>query len=221
MGWGGGRACSYIKNVRRNRLECRFGAEYRGKNPVLFTGFFPRGTGYFPRFPGFFPREKSGEFEGKIRCYHLRNRPRGHRVPNRGCAYFYQTARFTALGDRRPRDVPGLQSVRKPRAATEETSALRRRRRRLHAMAITQIHTSEESPRIMARRRGRRARRHAPRTPRVEGGANAAAPAESANTTTSLGAALNAGTRTVTREDGNSDNAIPRSGPQRLRFRLA
>ena len=70
MGWGGGRACSYIKNVRRNRLECRFGAEYRGKNPVLFTGFFPRGTGYFPRFPGFFPREKSGEFEGKIRCYH-------------------------------------------------------------------------------------------------------------------------------------------------------
>ena len=61
------------KNVRRNRLEYRFGAEYRGKNPVLFTGFFPRGTGYFPRFPGFFPRKKTGEFEGKIRCYHLPN----------------------------------------------------------------------------------------------------------------------------------------------------
>ena len=69
MGWG---TCVFLhKNVRRNRLECRFGAEYRGKNPVLFTGFFPRGTGYFPRFPGFFPREKSGEFEGKIWCYHL------------------------------------------------------------------------------------------------------------------------------------------------------
>ena len=38
---------------------------------ILFTGFFPRGTGYFPRFPGFFPREKTGEFEGKIRCYHI------------------------------------------------------------------------------------------------------------------------------------------------------
>ena len=83
-------------------------------------------------------------------------------------------------------------------------------------------HTSEESPRIMARRRGRRARRHAPRTPRAEGGANAAAPEEAANTTTSrLGAAFNAGTRTVTREDGESDNAILRSGPQRLQSRLA
>ena len=30
------------KNVRRNRLECRFGAEYRGKNPVFFTDYFYR-----------------------------------------------------------------------------------------------------------------------------------------------------------------------------------
>ena len=67
-GWG---TCVFLhKNVRRNRLECRFGAEYRGKSPVFFTGFFPRGTGYFPCFPGFFPRKKSGEFKGKIRCYH-------------------------------------------------------------------------------------------------------------------------------------------------------
>ena len=57
VGWG---TCVFLhRNVRRNRLECCFGAEYRGKNLVLFTGFSPRGTRYFPRFPGFFPREKS------------------------------------------------------------------------------------------------------------------------------------------------------------------
>ena len=28
--WRGGRACWYIKSVRRNRIECRFGAEKRG-----------------------------------------------------------------------------------------------------------------------------------------------------------------------------------------------
>ena len=49
-----------------------------------------------------------------------------------GCAYSYHTARFTAKGDRRPRDVPVLYSVRKPMAATEETSDFRRRRRRIH-----------------------------------------------------------------------------------------
>ena len=37
----------------------------------MFTGIFRESTGFFPRFPGFFPREKSGEFEGKILCYHL------------------------------------------------------------------------------------------------------------------------------------------------------
>ena len=62
-----------------NSLECRFGAEYRGKNSVFFTGFFPRGTGYFPRFPGFFPREKSSEFEGKILCNHGRPTYRARR----------------------------------------------------------------------------------------------------------------------------------------------
>ena len=36
-------------NVRRNRLECSFGAEYRGENPVFFTGFFPGDTSFFPR----------------------------------------------------------------------------------------------------------------------------------------------------------------------------
>ena len=61
-GWG---TCVFLhKNVRKNRLECRLGAEYRGENPVFFAG-------YFPRFLGFFSRKKSGEFEGKIRCYHL------------------------------------------------------------------------------------------------------------------------------------------------------
>ena len=68
--------CPGKKTVLREKFGCRcleyrFGAEYRGKNPVLFTGFFPKGTGYFPRFPGFFPRKKTGEFEGKIRCYHM------------------------------------------------------------------------------------------------------------------------------------------------------
>ena len=70
-GWG---TCVFLnKNVRRNRLECRFRAEYQGENPVFFSGFFPRGTGYFPRFPKFSPRKKSGEFKGKSRCYHLRS----------------------------------------------------------------------------------------------------------------------------------------------------
>ena len=45
-GWGpgpgGGGTCVFLhKNVRRNRLECRFGAEHRGKKPVFFAGFFP------------------------------------------------------------------------------------------------------------------------------------------------------------------------------------
>ena len=62
-GWG---TCVFLHiSVRRNRLQCRFGAEYRGENPVFFTGFFQGGTRYFPRFIGFFPREKSGEFEGE------------------------------------------------------------------------------------------------------------------------------------------------------------
>ena len=37
-GWGPGpgRGCVFLhENVRRNRLECRFGAEYRGKNQVF------------------------------------------------------------------------------------------------------------------------------------------------------------------------------------------
>ena len=73
VGWG---TCVFRhRNVRRNRLECRFGAEHQGENPVLFTRFFPRGTGYFPRFPGYFLREKSGEFEEKIRCYHASHCP--------------------------------------------------------------------------------------------------------------------------------------------------
>ena len=77
---GGGGMCVLIhKNVRRNRLECRFGAEQRGKNPVFFTGISPEGTGFSPSFPGFFSRKKSGEFEGKIRCYH--NPPLLQRTP--------------------------------------------------------------------------------------------------------------------------------------------
>ena len=72
MGRAGGGTCVFLhKYVRRNRLECRFGAEYRGESPVIFTGFFPGGTRYFPRFTGFFPRKTSGEFEGKIRFYQV------------------------------------------------------------------------------------------------------------------------------------------------------
>ena len=50
--------------IPRTGLECLFGAEYRGQNPVFFTGFSPRGSGFFPRLIAFFLREKS---EGKIR----------------------------------------------------------------------------------------------------------------------------------------------------------
>ena len=68
---GGGWTCVFLrKNVRRNRLECRFGAEYRGENPVLFTAIFREVQDISLVFPDFFLREKSGEFEGKIRCYH-------------------------------------------------------------------------------------------------------------------------------------------------------
>ena len=50
-------------------------------------------------------------------------------------------------------------------------------------------HTSEESPRIMARRRGRRARRPRPSDSEVEGGADGAAPLESSKASPShLGA---------------------------------
>ena len=42
------------KNVRRNRVECRFGAEYKGEHPVGFTLIFPRGTGFPPRDTRFF-----------------------------------------------------------------------------------------------------------------------------------------------------------------------
>ena len=52
-GWGGKGTCVFLhKNVRRNRLECRFGAVCRGKNPVFFTGFFPgAGGGRYRIFP--------------------------------------------------------------------------------------------------------------------------------------------------------------------------
>ena len=54
-GQGRGGTCVFLhKNVRRNRLECRFGAEYRGENQVFFTRFFQGVTGYFPCFTGFF-----------------------------------------------------------------------------------------------------------------------------------------------------------------------
>ena len=72
QGWGAeGRACSCVY-VRRNRLECRFGAVCWGKKLKFFIGFFPWGTvtGFSPRYTGFFPRKKSGKFEGKIRHDH-------------------------------------------------------------------------------------------------------------------------------------------------------
>ena len=65
-GWG---TCVFLhKNVRRNRLECSFGAEYRGENPLFFSGFFPRGTcptGYSPRFPEFSPGKNPANLRGK------------------------------------------------------------------------------------------------------------------------------------------------------------
>ena len=60
---GGGGTCMFIpKIIRRNRVECRSGAEYQGKNPVFFTGFFPWRYRIFPRCT-FFPRKKSGKIE--------------------------------------------------------------------------------------------------------------------------------------------------------------
>ena len=55
---GGGKGtCLFLhkKKVRRNRLECRFGAVCRVKKQVFFTCFFPGGTDFFPRYTGFFP----------------------------------------------------------------------------------------------------------------------------------------------------------------------
>ena len=54
------------KNVRRNRVQCSFGAEYREKNPVFFTGFFPGGAGF-------------SHFEGNIRGENLAKSRRNHR----------------------------------------------------------------------------------------------------------------------------------------------
>ena len=107
--------------------------------------------------------------------------------------------------------VAGHQSI-KPHGVVE-VGPLWRLRRSTHIGGIAQI---------MARRRGRRARRLAPPPdPQVDGGADAAAQAESSKATTSrLGAIPIAGSRTVTLEDGNSDNASTRSGSQRLRSRL-
>ena len=71
QGWGLGpgrarRTCMFLhKNKRRNRLECRFGAVCREKNPVFFTGFFSGGTGFSPRCTGLF------KIDGKIRYYVL------------------------------------------------------------------------------------------------------------------------------------------------------
>ena len=63
-GPGGVGTCVFLhKNVRRKSLDCCFGAEYRGENPKIFTGFSPRGTGYFPCFTGFFSKKKSGQFD--------------------------------------------------------------------------------------------------------------------------------------------------------------
>ena len=56
-------------------LEYRFGAEYRGKIRYYLPDFseipdFSERYQIFPSFSGFFPRKKTGEFEGKSRCYH-------------------------------------------------------------------------------------------------------------------------------------------------------
>ena len=39
--------------------------EYRGENPVFFTGFFPGSTGYIPRLTNFFPRKNPANSRGK------------------------------------------------------------------------------------------------------------------------------------------------------------
>ena len=59
-GGGGGTFVFLYKNVHRNRLECCFGAEYRGKNPVIFYLIFSERYRIFPSFSRIFA-------EGKIR----------------------------------------------------------------------------------------------------------------------------------------------------------
>ena len=53
VGWG---TCVFLhKNVRRNRLECRFRAERRGKSCILYQ-IFPKRYRIFPSFSQIFPQ---------------------------------------------------------------------------------------------------------------------------------------------------------------------
>ena len=53
-------------------LECHFWAEYQGGNLAFLIRFFFLIYRIFPSFNRIFPEGKSGEFKGKIWCYHIK-----------------------------------------------------------------------------------------------------------------------------------------------------
>ena len=67
-GGGGGKCVFRYKNVCRNSVNCRFGAVYLGKKPVMFHQIFPGEVPISPlKWLDFSWRKNPVEFEGKNR----------------------------------------------------------------------------------------------------------------------------------------------------------
>ena len=118
----------------------------RGKSGI-FTGFFPGGTGFSPIFTGFFLRKKSGDLEGKIRCYHLLSSP--NKLGEEGCCVNNRQdslkrfkpvlpctrgARKCLVPARRPGTREGLAGLRY--AVTRERCLMARQAEATHAIRI-------------------------------------------------------------------------------------